>query len=59
METNTDGSFVNIPPNTGQTTSLGLNTCRWCGLIHQEMCSRIKEIEYHLDGITIKRVVFY
>jgi len=45
-----------------ETTTTGATNyvmCQWCGCMHQGMCSRVKEIEYHLDGVTIKRIVFH
>lgn len=36
-----------------------MNNCPHCGMIHQSTCPRIKAIEYHPDGITVKRVEFH
>jgi hypothetical protein len=33
-------------------------TCKHCGLIHDEVCSRIKSIEYYQDG-TVKKVEYH
>lgn len=33
-------------------------TCGWCGLIHGPRCPSVAAIEYHADGITVKRVEF-
>lgn len=33
--------------------------CRWCGLIHGPRCSLVKAIEYHDDGVTVRRVEFF
>lgn len=34
------------------------NKCRWCGMFHSSMCPTVKAIEFHADGITVKRVEF-
>lgn len=33
--------------------------CPYCDLIHGAVCARIKSIEYHEDGVTVKRVEFH
>lgn len=33
--------------------------CAHCGLIHETTCPRIKAIEYHEDGVTVKRIEFH
>lgn len=32
--------------------------CRWCGMMHGPMCNAVKAIEFHADGVTVKRVEF-
>ena len=42
------------------TTTLNtLQPCGYCGLIHQHKCPLISAIEYHPDGVTVKRVTFF
>ena len=36
------------------------NNCRWCGALqHQGTCPRVKSIEFHQDGVTVKHVEFW
>ena len=42
--------------STTAVTEIG--KCRWCGMIHGPMCPSVKAIEYHADGVTVKRVEF-
>ena len=39
------------------TTGTNITSCFYCGYIHDGICPRIEEIEYHPDGST-KRVKF-
>lgn len=32
--------------------------CRWCGMLHEAVCPKVKAIEYAEDGVTVKRVEF-
>ena len=34
-------------------------SCRWCGMIHDSQCPKVKAIEFEGDGITVKRVEFF
>ncbi len=34
------------------------NKCRWCDMFHGPVCWAVKAIEFHADGITVKRVEF-
>lgn len=34
------------------------NQCRWCGMFHGPMCWALKAIEFHADGVTVRRVEF-
>jgi hypothetical protein len=36
-----------------------MNNCPHCGMIHQTTCPRIKSIEYHENGVTVKRIEFH
>ena len=36
-----------------------MDKCIHCGLVHETTCSRIKSIEYHPDGVTVKRIEFH
>jgi len=36
-----------------------LHECPYCGAIHTGTCPRIKSIEYHENGITIKKIEFH
>jgi len=41
------------------TTNVNEQTkCRWCGFIHGARCPIVKAIEFHADGVTIKRVEY-
>lgn len=33
--------------------------CRWCGLFHGHVCPYVKAIDFHADGVTVKRVEFH
>ena len=33
--------------------------CQWCGGFHTTFCPRVKAIEYHIGGFSIKRVEFW
>lgn len=33
--------------------------CPHCGMQHTTTCPRIKAIEYHTDGVTVKRIEFH
>ena len=35
-----------------------IQNCRFCGMSHGSRCPSIKAIEYHEDGITVRRVEF-
>jgi hypothetical protein len=35
-----------------------MDSCPYCGMIHQAICPRIKAIEYYPDGISVKRIEF-
>lgn len=40
-------------------TSIGINTCQYCGCIHTGICSLVEEIEYfengHVKKVKLKR----
>jgi hypothetical protein len=38
------------------TTTITVTSCAYCGTVHNTICHRIQEIEYHPNG-SIKRVV--
>lgn len=41
------------------TTSLpATRPCPYCGNVHTTVCPMVKAIEYHADGVTVKRVEF-
>ena len=33
--------------------------CPHCGMAHSGVCPRVRAIEYHQDGVTVKRVEFH
>ena len=35
-----------------------MENCRWCNQAHGPKCPLVKAIEFHEDGITVKRVEF-
>lgn len=35
-----------------------MTKCRWCDFEHGPRCPWVKAIEYHEDGVTVKRVEF-
>lgn len=37
----------------------GPEPCRWCGTYHQQRCPLVRSLEYHEDGVTVKRVEFW
>jgi hypothetical protein len=41
-----------------QTSAINPLACRYCGMPHGPTCWMVKAIEYHADGITVKRVEF-
>jgi len=41
----------------GANTTGDIRTCHYCGMIHDTLCPRIVEIEYHPNG-TVRRIVF-
>lgn len=45
-------------------TPITANWCQWCSngttyINHAGPCPRVKAIEYHRDGVTVKRVEFF
>lgn len=36
-----------------------LKGCRFCGHIHSDLCPQVKALEYHEDGVTVRRVEFF
>jgi hypothetical protein len=36
-----------------------MQNCPHCGVIHQTTCQRIKSIEYHDNGVTVKKIEFH
>lgn len=38
---------------------MAIQTCQYCGTIHEAICPRIKSIEYHPDGTTVRRIEFF
>jgi hypothetical protein len=32
--------------------------CRWCGAEHGPLCPFVKALDFHADGVTIRRVEF-
>jgi hypothetical protein len=34
-------------------------SCPYCGFVHKTTCPRIKSLEYHPDGVTVKRITFH
>lgn len=42
------------------TSAINPPACRWCGFSHPErVCHLVRAIEYHDDGVTVKRVEFH
>lgn len=42
------------------TTAINPAPCRWCGTPHHgRHCPSVKAIEFHPDGVTVKRVEFF
>lgn len=40
------------------TSAINPVSCRYCGMTHGPTCWMVKAIEYHQDGVTVKRVEF-
>lgn len=36
-----------------------MNACPHCGMIHQTTCPKIKAIEYHENGVTVRKIEFH